>query len=126
MVFRAPTLTPTLTSEMNLHRQDTHLVRLRKPQVGATEFQKTRKIVVLKTTMSLADNTWAFATVLEDVMAKNRRGKSVILYPRSSNHPTAQHLLGWNRIKALMEELMYQDVVIVGCAGDNAMKRGGE
>ena len=69
--------------------------------------------------MSLADNTWAFAKVLEDVILRNRQGKSVILYTRTSKFESiAPDTLGWDQIYAIMRDLLAADVVIVTCAGD--------
>ncbi|KAL8778971.1 MAG: hypothetical protein Q9213_007156 [Squamulea squamosa] len=84
---------------------------------------KNSKIVVIKGSMSLANNTWAFAKVLEDVILKRRQGKSVILYPRRSKHQLdAPSKRGWERIRIIMQDLFAADVVIVSCAGDDAQR----
>ncbi len=76
--------------------------------------------------MSLADNTWALAKVLEDAVLKGRQGKAVLLNPRSSTPspmPISSTTAGWDQIYAIMQDLIAADVVIVTCAGDGPMRR---
>ena len=75
--------------------------------------------------MSLVDNTWAFAQVLEDVVRTGRQGKSVVVYPRTSLRPSTpaaqfETQSEWNRVKQFMDGLCVEDVAIVSCAGDDA------
>ena len=86
---------------------------------------KVSKIVTIKSSMSLVDNIWGFAKVLDDVVAKKRQGRSVILYPRCSLKPRnfadkRQTQRQWDRLRAIIQDLIYQDVVVVTCAGDDA------
>lgn len=84
---------------------------------------KNSKIISVKSSASLADNTWAFARVLEDITSRReRRGKTVILYPRCSYQSDGgdRDTREWYYIRRLMRELFNLDVVIVTCAGDDA------
>ena len=76
--------------------------------------------------MSLADNTWAFAQVLEDVVARGLQKKAVVLYPRLQSRRTSAQSLGpgWQAIKVIMNELFAAGVPIVNCAGDDAPGKG--
>ena len=87
---------------------------------------KNTGLVILKASLSLVDENWAFAAALDDIIAKNRQGKSVVLYPRTS---TKQYDVGtgweanWQSIKSLIQDLFAQDVVVVTCAGNGATRR---
>ena len=81
--------------------------------------------------MSHADNTWALAKALDDIIVKGRQSRSVVLYPRSSKvvfHP--QDLIPpywnpeWMAIYEIIQDLIDMDVVVVTCAGDNAQRLG--
>ena len=81
--------------------------------------------------MSHADNTWALAKALDDIIAKGRQRRSVVLYSRSSKvvfHP--QDLVPpywnpeWMAIYEVIQDLIDEDVIVVTCAGDNAQRLG--
>lgn len=88
--------------------------------VGWTNgISKNSNISVVNASMSLADNTWAFAKVLDDVLAKKLQGKSVILFPRAFKRGTTlAQPPQWAPIRRIMEDLIAADVNIVTCAGD--------
>jgi len=72
--------------------------------------------------MSLADNTWAFAKVLDDVLSKRRGGRAVILFPRSFRDlvkPGDAEPSEWGPIRTIIQDLIAADVVVVTCAGDD-------
>ncbi|KAL8707071.1 MAG: hypothetical protein Q9225_007838, partial [Loekoesia sp. 1 TL-2023] len=59
--------------------------------------------------------------VLEDLIARRRQGKGVVLSARSSAEyirPGAPVTLGRQQIYWIMQDLIRQDIVIVTCAGD--------
>ena len=73
--------------------------------------------------MSLLDNIWAFAKVFDDVIFKNRQGRAVILFPRSSTSVSGSSQdPGWSQIYAIMQDLIAVDVIIVTCAGDESRR----
>lgn len=83
---------------------------------------KNSKLVVMKASHTLADNTWAFARILQDIISRQRQYKSVVLYPRCSIplfEPGDAPTEGWEYVLLLMQELLDRDVNIVTCAGDN-------
>lgn len=72
--------------------------------------------------MTLVDNNWAFAEVLDDVLKKSRQGEAVIVYPRSSTQLySTQSVLSasWISMRDIIEDLLDADVVVVTCAGDD-------
>ena len=81
---------------------------------------------MIKASLSLRDNTWAFAEVLDDVMNKDRVGKSVIIYPRSfiesitSDDPLPAY---FQAIKDIIEDFFEAGVIIVTCAGNGGSQR---
>lgn len=81
---------------------------------------------MIKSSLTLLDDNWAFAEVLDDVLKKGRQGKAVVVYPRSSIETfSAGSALpaNWESMKGLMQGLFEADVVIVTCAGNEGTKR---
>ena len=86
---------------------------------------KNTGLVVLKASPSLGDENWAFAA-LDDIVARNRQGKSVVLYPRTSikrYDVGTESEANWRSIKSLIQDLFAQDVIVVTCAGNDATRR---
>ena len=83
---------------------------------------KNTGLVILKASLSLVDDNWAFAVALDDIIAKNRQGKSVVLYPRTSFKQYGASTgweANWRSIKSLIQDLFAQDVIVVTCAGND-------
>lgn len=77
--------------------------------------------VVIKTSHSMADNEWAFASAYDHILRNNRQDVSVILYARSSvetytlDSQLPEH---WDGIKELMFKLLEKKIKIVKSAGN--------
>ena len=88
---------------------------------------KNTGLIILKASLSLVDENWAFAAALDDIIAKNRQGKSVVLYPRTSvkqyDITTTRWEANLRSIKSLIQDLFAQDVIVVTCAGNDATRR---
>ena len=86
---------------------------------------KNSQIVMLKTSMTIADENWAFAKALDDIIEKDRQGKAVVIYPRLSlsTNPGMELSANWESIRQIMQDLFSADVVVVTCAGNEALKR---
>ena len=86
---------------------------------------KNTGLVILKASLSLVDDNWAFAAALDDIIAKNRQGKSVVLYPRTSIRQysvSTEWEANWRSIKSLIQDLFAQDVIVVTCARNDATR----
>ena len=74
---------------------------------------KNSRLVIMKSSLTLADQHWAFSTALDDIISKGRQRRAVILYPRASTQ--AAERIGrvgregpvemWIAIKDLIDEL---------------------
>ena len=45
---------------------------------------KNSRLVMLKASTTIADENWAFAKALDDIIEKHLQGKAVVVYPRLS------------------------------------------
>ena len=87
---------------------------------------KNSRLVMLKASLTLADNNWAFAEALDDIMKKGRQGKAVVVYPRLSikEYKTSDGVpREWESIKQITKDLMDNDVVVVTCAGNDGTSK---
>ena len=74
---------------------------------------KNSRLVILKSSLKLADQHWAFTTALDDIISKRRQRRAVILYPRASTQAAESIGRGeeggpvemWIAIKNLIDEL---------------------
>ena len=77
---------------------------------------------MIKTSLSLIDNTWALAEILDDVLKRDYSGKSVVVYPRLSidpfniNDPIPPY---FEAIRYLIKDLFEAGVIFVTCAGND-------
>ena len=74
---------------------------------------KNSRLVIMKSSLTLADQHWAFSAALDDILSKRRQRRSVILYPRASTQTAESIERGggggpvemWIAIKNLIDEL---------------------
>ena len=82
---------------------------------------KNSQMVMLKASSKAADEHWALARALDDVLEHNRQGKAVLLYPRSSISAFRSNStlpVEWKFAQRIIQELMQNDVVVVTCSGN--------
>ena len=88
---------------------------------------KNSKLVMMKASLKMADNTWAFAAALDDILEEGRSGKAVVVYPRSSietySRGSSELPADWSSIREIIQDLLAADVVVVTCAGNEATRR---
>ena len=89
-----------------------------------TGVSKNSQLVVIKALTTLADVTFAFAAALDDIIAKHRQGRAVVLYPTTSTLALGMAPLpkSWLSIRKLIQELFAHDVVVVTAAGNDAAR----
>ena len=90
-----------------------------------TGVSKNSRLIVIKSLPTLADVNFAFAAALDDIMAKRRQGKAVVVYPATSTQtfsPQSWLPRNWKSIKELIQELFDQDAVVVTGAGNDAAR----
>ncbi|KAL8692227.1 MAG: hypothetical protein Q9218_002703 [Villophora microphyllina] len=86
---------------------------------------KNSRLVMMKSSGTVADDLWAFAATRDDVLTKRRQGKAVVVYPRLSNAlytPGAPQLANWDAIYRIIQELFNANVTVVTCAGNQATR----
>lgn len=74
---------------------------------------KNSRLVIMKSSLTLADQHWAFSTALDDILSKGRQRRAVVLYPRASTQAAESIGRGggggpvemWIAIKNLIDEL---------------------
>ena len=74
---------------------------------------KNSRLVIMKSSLTLADQHWAFSAALDDILSKGRQRRAVILYPRASTQTAETIGRGgggepvemWIAIKNLIDEL---------------------
>ncbi|KAL9592878.1 MAG: hypothetical protein Q9179_006287 [Wetmoreana sp. 5 TL-2023] len=87
---------------------------------------KNSRLVMMKSSGTVADETWAFAEALDDILSKQRQRKAVVVYPRLSLTafaPGSEPAANWDSIQALIRDLFEANVVVVNCAGNEATPR---
>ncbi|KAL8942190.1 MAG: hypothetical protein Q9216_001798 [Gyalolechia sp. 2 TL-2023] len=85
---------------------------------------KNSRLVVVKTSHSMADNEWAFAAAYDDIVRKGRVHSSVVLYARSSQVTyTLSSMLPehWAGIRDLLFEMIDRDIMVVTSAGNEGV-----
>ena len=90
-----------------------------------TGVSKNSQLVVIKSSLTLADVNFAFAAALDDIIEKDRQGQAVVVYPRTSIQTFAAGSVlprNWKSINELIQDLFAQDVVVVTGAGNNAAR----
>lgn len=88
---------------------------------------KNARSVMLKASLHLADVLWASVKARDDIRAHSRQKKFVVVWAGSPNVPYSpgQNLSSpWMRLKQLMREPMYSDVVNVFPSGNGAERSG--
>lgn len=86
---------------------------------------KNSKLVIVKSSRTIADNHWAFAAAYDHIVRNRRQGRAVILYARCSEEKYRFDSIlppYWSGIKDLMIELFAQNVHIVACAGNEGQR----
>lgn len=90
-----------------------------------TGVSKNSQLVVMKSLPTLADVNFAFAAALDDIIEKNRQGKTVVVYPATSIQTFGAGSSlprNWQSVRELIQELLAQDVVVVTAAGNHAAR----
>lgn len=93
-----------------------------------TGVSKNSQLVVMKSLPTIADINFAFAAALDDIIARDRQGKAVVVYPATSLQtfgPRSVLPRNWQSVKELIQELFAQDVVVVTGSGNNAARSSG-
>lgn len=93
-----------------------------------TGVSKNSQLVVMKSVPTLADINFSFAAALDDIIAKHRQGRAVVVYPATSiqTFDVASELpRNWRSVKELIQELFAQDVVVVTGSGNDAARSSG-
>lgn len=88
-----------------------------------TGVSKNSRLVVMKSSSTIADINFAFAAAVDDIIAKNRQGRAVVVYPSTSIQTFGAGSTlprNWQSVGELIQELFAQDVVVVTGAGNNA------
>ncbi len=90
-----------------------------------TGVSKNSRLVVMKSSHSLQDITFAFFTAFEDIMAKSRQKKAVVVYPRTSLRTFVDdsHLPPeWDFLSTIISDMRYPGIIVVTSAGNNAAR----
>ena len=74
---------------------------------------KNSHLVIMKSSLTIADQHWAFSAALDDIVSKRRQRRAVILYPRASTQAAEDIARGgaggpvemWIAIKNLIDQL---------------------
>ena len=91
---------------------------------------KNSRLVIMKSSLTLADQHWAFSAALDDIISKRRQKRAVILYPRASTQSAESIERGgggpvemWVAIKNLIDELSREvGILTVVPAGNFALR----
>lgn len=78
----------------------------------------------MKSSLDIADIHFSFSTALDDILIKDRKGKSVILFPHTSiDRYTRFSTLpkSWGTVKGLIGEAFDNDIPVVVPAGNGAL-----
>ena len=84
-----------------------------------TGVSKNSRLVVMKSSHSLQDITFAFFTAFEDIMAKSREKKAVVLYPRTSLRTFVDdsHLRPeWDFLSTIILDMRYPGIPWAGAS----------
>ena len=87
---------------------------------------KNTHLVIVKSSLNIADIHYAFASALDDILTRNRRRKAVILFPHTSTDRYGRLSTfpkNWLAIKGLIQEAFNNDVPVVAPAGNGANAR---
>ena len=78
--------------------------------------------IILKASLTLDDMVWAFSRALDDIIANDRQGKSVVIFAATSSNSesisTAKY--PWTLIHSTMRDMFDADVLVVVPAGNYA------
>ena len=74
---------------------------------------KNSRLVIMKSSLTIADQHWAFSAALDDIVLKRRQRRAVILYPRASTQAAEDIGRGegggpvemWIAVKSLIDQL---------------------
>lgn len=89
---------------------------------------KNSQLVIMKASLTVADQHWAFAAALDDILAKGRQKRAVIVYPRASTQAADDAYRGgnlymWSAIQTLIDELSREaGILVVVPAGNYATR----
>ena len=78
----------------------------------------------MKSSLNIADIHFAFSTALDDIIANDRKRKSVILFPNTSAKRYNRFTVvpkNWAAIYGLMQEAFSNDIPVVVPAGNGAL-----
>ena len=89
---------------------------------------KNSQLVIMKASLTVADQHWAFAAALDDILAKGRQKRAVIVYPRTSTQAADDayrggHLYMWSAIQNLIDELNRDAGILVVVPAGNFATR---
>ena len=89
---------------------------------------KNSQLVIMKSSLKLADQHWAFTAALDDILQKGRQKKAVIVYPRTSTRDASDvyrkgPLFMWEAIGNLIHELSHDAGVLVIVPAGNFILR---
>ena len=90
-----------------------------------TGVSKNSRLVIMKSSHSLQDITFAFFAAFEDIMAKSRQKKAVVVYPRTSLRTFVDdsHLPPeWDFLSNIITNMRYPGIAVVTSAGNNAAR----
>ena len=85
---------------------------------------KNSRLVIMKASLTVADQHWAFASALDDILQKGRQRRAVIVYPRVSTQ-AADYVdregprSMWSAIRNLINELSHDAGIPVVVAAGN-------
>ncbi|KAG8527815.1 uncharacterized protein KY384_007969 [Bacidia gigantensis] len=91
--------------------------------------KERRTLVVMKSTLSAADILDAFSKTLEDMVAKNRQKKTVVIFASGSDgsiehmSPFTPDKFMWERVRLIVQDLIRYGAVIVTAAGNGGHQR---
>ena len=86
-----------------------------------TGVSKNSHLVVMKSSLNIADIHYAFSTALDDIITKGRVRKSVILFPHASVDQYNRFTRvpkNWDAIRGLIREAFAHDIPVVVPAGN--------
>lgn len=90
-----------------------------------TGVSKNSRLVIMKSSHSLQDITFAFFAAFEDIVAKSRQKKAVVVYPRTSLRTFVDdpHLPPeWDFFANIITDMRYPGIAVVTSAGNNAAR----
>lgn len=85
---------------------------------------KESRLIILKATTTVSNLNWGLYRARDDIIAKNRQGRSVVLFAKSNSAPGIPAGGEWLKMRSIMKELFDIDAVVVNSAGNKATRPG--